>query len=83
MSKKLFTLLAFVYCLSLHAQFNPNEIQIMRDKWGVPHIYAPTDPQVSSGLAWAHAEDDFKTIQQVMIATKQLMGRYMEKMEHQ
>jgi acyl-homoserine-lactone acylase len=79
MSKILLTLLAFSYALSLSAQFKPTEIEIMRDKWGVPHIYAPTDPQVSYGLAWAHAEDDFKTIQQVLVATKQLMGRYQGK----
>jgi len=51
----------------------------MRDKWGVPHIYAPTDAQVSYGLAWAHAEDDFKTIQEVLIASKQMLGRHLGK----
>ena len=29
----------------------------------MPHIYAKTDREVAYGLAWAHAEDDFKTIQ--------------------
>ena len=79
MRKNLLLIITFLGSFQLSAQFKPSEIQIMRDKWGVPHIYAPTDPQVSYGLAWAHAEDDFKTIQQVMIATKQLMGRYMGK----
>lgn len=58
-------------------QFNPSEIEIIRDEWGVPHIYAPTDAQVAYGLAWAHAEDDFKTIQQVLLAAKQMMGSYL------
>lgn len=71
-----------VLCLLLLAvlpglgQFNPEEIEIIRDEWGVPHIYAPTDAQASYGLAWAHAEDDFKTIQEILIAAKQMMGRY-------
>lgn len=73
-------LLSIVLC-SWHfltaAQFNPSEIQIMRDKWGVPHIYAPTDPQVSYGLAWAHAEDDFETIQLTMLAAKGMLGQHL------
>lgn len=74
---KMFTSLVFLILIgSLQAQFSPNEIEIMRDQWGVPHIYAPTDAQVSYGLAWAHAEDDFKTIQEIMLASKQMLGRY-------
>ncbi|MFM1879375.1 MAG: hypothetical protein RLZZ241_2241 [Bacteroidota bacterium] len=45
------------------AQINPKNIEIVRDNYGVPHIYAPTDAEVAYGLAWAHAEDDFNTIQ--------------------
>jgi len=59
-----------------YGQFSPSEIEIIRDEWGVPHIYAPTDEQVSYGLAWAHAEDDFETIQQTLLAAKQMLGRY-------
>ena len=46
------------------AQIDPGKIDIVRDKYGVPHIYGKTDPEVSYGLAWAHSEDDFETIQQ-------------------
>lgn len=49
--------------LPLFAQINPQNIEIIRDAYGVPHIYAPTDAEVAYGLAWAHAEDDFETIQ--------------------
>jgi acyl-homoserine-lactone acylase len=38
-------------------------VAIMRDKWGVPHIHGRTDPDTAFGLAYAHAEDDFPTIQ--------------------
>ena len=44
-------------------QINPQNIEIIRDAYGVPHIYAQTDAEVAYGLAWAHAEDDFETIQ--------------------
>ena len=38
---------------------NPKDIKIVRDKWGVPHIYGKTDADVIYGFAWAHAEDNF------------------------
>ncbi len=71
--------LALLLPLTTQAQFNPEEIEIIRDEWGVPHIYAPTDAQVAYGMAWAHAEDNFETIQQVLIAAKQMLGRYQGK----
>ena len=77
--QKLFLLLLTTHLLNAQSDFAPSEIEIMRDQWGVPHIYAPTDAQVSYGLAWAHAEDDFKTIQSIMLATKQMLGRHLGK----
>ncbi|WP_068074833.1 penicillin acylase family protein [Novosphingobium lentum] len=46
---------------------------ITRDEWGVPHIHGRTDPDVAFGIAWAHAEDDFSTLQDVLAMTR---GRY-------
>ena len=37
---------------------------VRRDEWGVPHILGRTDADAASGLAYAHAEDDFATIQE-------------------
>lgn len=51
------------------------QIEIFRDEWGVPHIYAPTDEEVCYGLAWAQCEDDFKTVQEQMLAVQ---GKYGE-----
>ncbi|MBI2424644.1 MAG: acylase [Candidatus Hydrogenedentes bacterium] len=39
-------------------------VKILRDTWGVPHIYGKTDADTAYGLAWAHCEDDFATIQE-------------------
>src|SRR5262249_29500659 len=41
-----------------------------RDTWGVPHVFGRTDPDVAYGLAWAHAEDDFRTIQGALLAAR-------------
>ncbi len=56
-----------------------NLITIARDSFGVPHIFAPTDPEVAYGLAWAHAEDDFETIQTLMLTAKGRLGTYLGK----
>ncbi len=56
-------------------RINPSRIDIVRDSFGVPHIFAKTDPEVAYGLAWAHAEDDFESIQDVVLPAKNLMGR--------
>src|SRR5215208_4268330 len=46
------------------------QARILRDRWGVPHVFGGTDPDVAYGLAWAHAEDDFRTIQDSLLATR-------------
>ena len=61
------------------AGINPAKVTIARDEYGVPHIFAQTDPEVAYGLAWAHAEDDFKTIQLLILPTKGLLGRHLGK----
>ena len=50
------------------------DVQIARDSYGVPHIFGPTDPDVAYGIAWAQAEDDFGTLQQVLAMTRGRMG---------
>ncbi len=40
-----------------------DNIEIIRDDWGVPHIYAPTDADAVFGLMYAQAEDDFNRIE--------------------
>ena len=57
----------------------PAAITIVRDSFGVPHIFAKTDREVAYGLAWAEAEDDFKSMQEVILPAKGLMGSVMGK----
>lgn len=78
---KIKLLLVFIllpFWLSAQTSFpkiNPNNIDIVRDIWGVPHIYGKTDEESAYGLAWAHAEDDFHTIQESLLA---INGRLAE-----
>jgi len=77
--KRLILLSSILACLSLQAQINPSNITIARDSFGVPHIFAPTDPEVAYGLAWAHAEDDFKTLQLVVLSGQARLGKVLGK----
>lgn len=46
------------------------QVRIVRDAWGVPHIRGKRDADVAYGLGFAHSEDDFFTIQKVLLATR-------------
>src|SRR5690606_25287960 len=60
---------------SVDGQVNPRHVEIVRDSWGVPHIYGNTDADVTYGLAWATCEDDFATVQRMLLAVR---GRLAE-----
>jgi acyl-homoserine-lactone acylase len=49
------------------------DVEIARDPFGVPHINGKTDADTAYGLAYAHSEDDFATIEEVIAMTR---GRY-------
>jgi len=46
------------------------DVRILRDTWGVPHVFGATDADVAYGLGYAHAEDDFATIQNSLLASR-------------
>ncbi|MBK9314785.1 MAG: acylase [Acidobacteria bacterium] len=50
-------------------------VTIYRDKWGVPHVYGPTDYSVIFGFMYAQAEDNFWQIEDSYI---QALGRASE-----
>lgn len=66
-------LLLFII-VNVFSQANPLNIKIVRDAYGVPHIFATTDEEVAYGLAWAQSEDDFKTIQELLLAIRGKLG---------
>src|SRR6188768_699626 len=71
-----YTALFFIFSSDVFSQtrIDPSGIDIVRDHFGVPHIFAKTDAEVSYGLAWAQAEDDFKSLQEVILPAKGLMA---------
>ena len=50
-------------------------ITIIRDDWGIPHIYGKTDADVVFGLMYAQAEDDFNRVETNYLNS---MGRLAE-----
>jgi acyl-homoserine-lactone acylase len=70
----LFVLFYIPCSCSSQISINPVKIDIVRDSFGVPHIFAQTDAEVAYGLAWAEAEDDFKSMQEVILPAKNLMA---------
>ncbi len=71
--------LSSFFCQICFSQIDPSAVTIARDTRGVPHIFAKTDAEVACGLAWAHAEDDFKNIQFVLLTGKGMLGRAIGK----
>jgi acyl-homoserine-lactone acylase len=53
-----------------HAQ----RVTIVRDRFGVPHIFGRSDADAAFGLAYANAEDDWPIIQAVMAACTGRLG---------
>jgi len=72
MKKIVFTLV--LACAACAPQDVPNDavagweqqaqnITIIRDDWGIPHIYGETDADAVFGMIYAQAEDDFNRIE--------------------
>jgi acyl-homoserine lactone acylase PvdQ len=53
----------------------PDAVQIIRDKWGIPHIYGKTDADCVFGLLYAQCEDDFQRVEMNYIT---MLGRTSE-----
>lgn len=78
--KKTITLIFSTFALLIvNAQefpkINANDVEIVRDEWGVPHIFGNTDAEAAYGLAWANAEDAFKEMQDLLIVGKKMKGK--------
>lgn len=51
------------------------QVKIIRDQWGIPHIYGKTDADAVFGLLYAQCEDDFKRVEMNYI---EKLGRMAE-----
>jgi acyl-homoserine-lactone acylase len=73
--KKLTTMLALVLCVPLTAATQngsadrdrwasqAGRITIVRDSWGIAHVYGQTDADAVFGVIYAQAEDDFNRVE--------------------
>ena len=50
-------------------------VNIIRDKWGIPHIYGKSDADCVFGLLYAQCEDDFQRVEMNYIT---MLGRSSE-----
>ncbi len=39
------------------------QVTIIRDTWGIPHVYGKTDADAVFGLLYAQCEDDFRRVE--------------------
>ena len=51
------------------------QVQIVRDNWGIPHIYGKTDADVVFGLMYAECEEAFSRVEKNYL---EVMGRQAE-----
>src|SRR3984885_11231082 len=51
------------------------EVTIIRDKWGVPHIYGKTDAATVFGLMYAECQNDFSWVEKNYL---EMLGRQAE-----
>lgn len=57
------------------AQINPNyNVTIVRDSFGVPHIFGKTDADCSYGLVHCALEDDYKTVMWGLLLSRGKLG---------
>src|SRR5947208_5882768 len=82
---RLVFLLLLLPILTLAHPFSPTEIAryktqakrvtIIRDNWGVPHIYGKTDADAVFGLLYAQCEESFKSVEENNL---EMLGRLSE-----
>ena len=70
-----FIIILGTFSASGYDKIEQSHIEIIRDHYGTPYIYAKTDAEVAYGLATANAEDAFAVMQEIIISG---MARYGE-----
>lgn len=53
------------------------EVRILRDQWGVAHIFGKRDADTAFGLAYAHSEDDWVNIQKSLLGARGMSAQYL------
>ncbi len=61
---------------ALRQQASHYGARIIRDDLGVPHVRGHSDADAAFGLAYAHAQDDWKTIETLILASRGTLARH-------
>lgn len=72
---RVLALLVFTGCAPLQQVLPPGDaddrmarsVTIVRDEWGIPTVYGPSDAAVAFGVAWAQAEDSYWQVEEDLI----------------
>ncbi len=70
-------LVLFFYSAVFAQSSRKYNVEIVRDSFGVPHIFGKTDADCAYGLVYAECEDDFTTVQWGQLLAKGMLGRHM------
>jgi acyl-homoserine-lactone acylase len=54
---------AFTSAERARMQAQARHVTILRDKWGIPHVFGKTDADAVFGMLFAQAEDDFNRVE--------------------
>ena len=65
--------------LELSQQAQNYDVEVIRDSWGVPHIYGIRNADVAFAVAYVNAEDDLETVMETIAATRGVLARYRGK----
>ena len=49
-------------------------VRILRDEWGVPHIFGKTDAAAAYGLAYAQCEDNWRGVEESILTARGLLA---------
>lgn len=71
----LLTAQSFTPTEATHWQQQARRVSIIRDNWGIPHVYGKSDADAVFGLLYAQCEDDFKRVEMNYI---EKLGRLAE-----
>src|SRR5688572_11831290 len=78
MKRNLLALILLLTSTTLFSQTSTKyNVEIVRDSFGVPHIFGKTDADCAYGLIWAACEDDFNTVQWGLLLAKGMLGRHL------
>lgn len=59
---------------SMTPPVNKYDVRILRDEWGVPHLFGKTDADAAYGLGFVHGEDDWVNTEDAVLSARGQMA---------